>query len=154
MWKIALYGTNVLYKPDADSTIDLSAIDGAVDPMTDNRWLKVDVIAVNPHWDTYGDLETGNGGVAIHPRAQVRTLKIETTPYAFPDDMHKIEALASVLNKRRVFLFKGEYPETVNWSLHPAGKALCVALKISTEDIHEDGTKELILDGRAMRVRR
>lgn len=153
MWTIAIYGSDELRKPLPDSTIQLSEL-GTSDPMTDNSWLKVDVIAINPHWDSYGDIEAGNGGVAIHPRSQVRTVKIETEAYVFPDDMHKIEQLADTLRKRRVYVFKGDYPETVDWQLHADGHCLCMALRISTEDVHENGTKELILEGRAFRVRR
>ncbi len=153
MWAIAIYGTNTPHKPDSDSTLELPVIDGTVDPMTDNRWLKLDVLAINPHWETMGDIESGNGGNAIHPRALVRTFRIELAPYKFPDEMHKIDALADVLNKRRIFIYQGEYPSTEQWSLHPNGKAICVAMRISTEDVHEDGTKEIILEGRAIRAR-
>lgn len=154
MWRIAIFGTNELIKPGADSTVELSIVGGTIDPMTDSRWIKFDVYAINPHWDAYGDIESGNGGTAFHPRAQVRTFNIESYPFIFPDEMHKIEEIASALNKRRVFLFKGDYPQTTEWELHPDGKALCVALKISTEDVHESGTKEITLEGRAFRVRR
>lgn len=154
MWEVAIYGTNELIKPDADSTVSLGNIAATVDPMTDERWVKFNVYAINPHWDTFGDIETGNGGTALQPRAQVRTVKLETASFVFPDDMHKIEQIASALNKRRIFLYKGDYPETPDWALHADGKALCVALKITTEDIHEEGTKELTIEGRAFRVRR
>jgi len=154
MWKIAIYGTNNMYKPDSNSMLELTVIDGTTNPMTDNRWLKLDVLAINPHWETIGDIEVGNGGTAIHPHIQVRTFRIELMPFKFPDDMHKIEALAGVLNKRRVFVYQGEYPSTEQWSLHPAGMALCVALKIKTEDVAEDGTKEIQLEGRCVKVMR
>lgn len=154
MWSVYVYGTNNIIKPDADSMVDISLVDGTADPATDSRWVRLEVFAIDPHWDSFGDVETGNGGVAIHPRALVRTFSLQLDPFVFPDDMHKIETIANVINKRRVFLHKGDYASTADWQLHADGKAMCVALKISTEDIHDDGTKSITLEGRNFRVRR
>lgn len=153
MWKIALYGTNSLVKSDSNSLVDLSAL-GSVDPMTEDSWVKIDILGLNPHWEMLQDSDEGNSGIGIHNPAQKRTFEITTESFVFPDDMHKIEAIARVLAHRRVFLFKGEYPETTEWAIHPDGKAVQVVMTTETEDEWDDGTKALTLAGRFQKPRR
>lgn len=154
MYEIALYGSNTPYKSDADSTIDLSVLDGTTNPMTDSRWLKVRVTCLKPEFRSIGDVEEGNGGIAIAPRAIARHFTIETDSYTFPDDMTMIDAIGNVLNHRRVFLFKGTYPDGGDWRIHAGGKALNIVGTIETEHEVEYGTKMITISGREFRPRR
>ena len=153
MYTIAIYGTNDFIKSDANSLVNLSALT-TTDPMTDTNWLKIKIAAIDPNPVSLGDIEEGNGGVAIHSRAYYRQLAIETDYYTFPDDMAEFEAIAVALAKRRVFLFKGDYPEATGWELHPDGKALQVALTMEPSNEHEYGVKSYMLTGREFRAKR
>lgn len=153
MYTIALYGTNSFIKPDADSMNTFVEL-GTADPMSDENWLKIEVVGVKPHWESYSDIEEGNGGVGIQPKTLVRTFEIETAPFLFPEEMEIEQNIAFVLNKRRVFLYKGTFPESLTWELHPDGKAMCVVLKKTTEDDFANGCKSVTLNGRLYRLKR
>lgn len=144
-WIIALYGTNENKTIGEKSQVNLSDLD-TTDPMTDDKWLKLEIIGGSPVYKGLSDKKTRIGGITVHRGASKRAFTLQLYPIKFPDEMYILEDLNDILNHRHIFFFKGTYDfEGIN--IHPEGKAIEVAINVPTpEDDFESGTKEVSLD--------
>lgn len=139
MWKICLKGSNEYIAPDASGCVSLEAL-GTSNPMTDDSWLKADVLGMGAK-RSEREPDERIGGV-VHRGTGLRVFDCEIAPYRFPADMHKLDELYSHLSKRFVYLHKGNY-NFANFAIHPDGKALAVAASVVVEDDYDGGRKQV-----------
>ena len=143
IWKIALFGSNTYYEPDANSEVLLSAMT-VTDPMTDANWKKYDVIGAPTNYEELGDTEESTGGVAVHSPGQKKMLKLDFVDFLFPSEREKVDELSAILRKQWIYFYKGEYSFT-NWKPHSDDACLLCAGTKSVEDEYDDGVTRVTM---------
>lgn len=143
MWTIALYGSDSYFEPNEKSEVLLSVI-GQTDPMTNNNWIKFDVLGCPTHYEQRDNIKELNG-VAYHTKGQKRVITLDFDYFIFPDDEHKKIALEQLLNKQFIYFYCGTYVFS-SWQFHTSNSCLMVACYQSVESDYEGGVTKIKLE--------
>ena len=156
-WTIAIYGTTLatlgagnIPEPDVNSCVDLLAINSAT-PMTDNKWIKIDIIGWEIVNEPIEDLQTRIGGIQVHSSAQYRSHTIKLKTLNFPKEYWLKDKLERLFRKPDLFIYKGTYQYidtldvTKSFMPHEDGKCIKVAGGFSEEYKYDNGDFDMTL---------